>query len=248
MLLLSDRGRLYTFTHSFSHIITVNIYHVKCIFDSQITNFNFLGSLEILVDLRACLWKQVSQCLENKGGKCSDRGSGSPMTVVTGTDRLLTHLCVPRRPLSRGEGPEGAGSAITLDSWTVCRSNHQLLVDQGLVGLSLGLVIPDGFFKTYQPILPSFLLNHLHHLHFTGYHHLWGSKFWVKQMLILLSWKGKHAYAQGCPEACQGPPELWKVRLLFLSVRPARVLLSSDLWGLWEMLSLSSRMRCFLLF
>lgn len=73
MLLLSDTGRLYTFTHSFNPIITMSMYHVTCIFDSQITNFNFLGSLEIPVDLRACLWKQVSQCLDNKGGKCSDR-------------------------------------------------------------------------------------------------------------------------------------------------------------------------------
>lgn len=99
MLLLSDTGRLGTFTHSFSPIITVSIYHVKCIFDSQITNFNFVGSLEILVDLRACLWKQVSQCLENKSGKCSDGGSGSPMTVVTGTDRLLTPLTCPLEAL-----------------------------------------------------------------------------------------------------------------------------------------------------
>lgn len=70
--MLSGAGRLYTFAHSFSPVITMSTYHVKCIFDSQIPNFNFLGSLEIPVDLRACLWKQVSQCLENKGGKCSD--------------------------------------------------------------------------------------------------------------------------------------------------------------------------------
>lgn len=73
MLLLREPGRLYTSTHSFSPIIAMSTYHVKCTFDSQITNFNFLGSLEIPVDLRACLWKQVSQCLDNKGGKCSDR-------------------------------------------------------------------------------------------------------------------------------------------------------------------------------
>lgn len=135
--------------------VTMSTYHVKCIFDSQIPSFNFLGSLEIPVDLRACLWKQVSQCLENKGGKCSDwqwfthdcshrEGQAPDPTCVS-----------PEGPWAVLEDQRGRLVAITLDSGTVCRSNHQLLVDQGLVGLSLGLVTPDEFFKIYQPFLPS---------------------------------------------------------------------------------------------
>lgn len=76
MLLLSDTGKLYTSTHSFNPVITMSTYYIKSTFDSKMANFNFLGSLEILIALRACLWKQASQHLEYKSGKCSNRGSG----------------------------------------------------------------------------------------------------------------------------------------------------------------------------
>ena len=76
MLLLSDTGKLYTFTHSFNPGITMSTYYVKSTLDSKMTNFNFLGSPEILTALRACLWKQASQHLEYRSGKFSNRGSG----------------------------------------------------------------------------------------------------------------------------------------------------------------------------
>lgn len=85
-------------------------------------------------------------------------GSGSPMTVVTGKARLLAHAVCPRKALSRRGGPAGAGSAMTLGSGAVCRSNHQLLVGQSLVGLSLGLIIPDTSLRFTNPFYQAFYL------------------------------------------------------------------------------------------
>lgn len=100
MQLLSDSGRLSTFM---GPSISYRVCYVKGAFDSEMTNSNFLGSLDRLGVLRECVWeKQTSPHFYTKvksvpvGAGFTDDCSGD-CAKARGTrrSRLLPHFWDP---------------------------------------------------------------------------------------------------------------------------------------------------------
>lgn len=114
--MLSDSDRLYTFIYPSD---SYSIYYVKGAFDSKMTNLNFLGSLDILIILRAYLWKkQASPHFYTKV---------KSVPVEAGfTDDCRSNGVHPQEALEpRLEGQEGVDFCLSSEILNFLRSNSK---------------------------------------------------------------------------------------------------------------------------
>lgn len=133
----------HSFIHSFLYlVITVRIYYVKGIFDSEMTNLNFLGFLEILTDFRTGLWKQIKQAkIYNAKVKSVPVEAPCSHPTVVSVKESGSWLHYPQKAREWASW-RTRRSRLLPSFWQLncLRSNLEFLV-QSPVRLSLGLLI-----------------------------------------------------------------------------------------------------------